>query len=233
MADVKGTNVSGADAVRPATSEPLVMRRAMRGVWPHLPVLLIGSITVCAGAAIATLIAPGLTPVSVFVIGLLVMPPFAALIVVANGIIVSGDATFREWGSGLASSWRRVVTVVGPPVVALALLLTAVHVWQVSGESWVLLPLGVAATVSAIGVLGLTAALPLALERPGLRGTALWLSALFLVARRPLSFIAVACLAGMGVWAATAWSASLLLFVPAPVALVASAAVWSSAARCK
>ncbi|WP_179426500.1 hypothetical protein [Spelaeicoccus albus] len=207
------------------------MRRAVRGVWPHLPVLLIGSIAVCAGAAIATLIAPGLTPVSVLVIALLVIPPFAALIAVANGIVVRGDATVRQWGGSLIRSGWRAVTVAVPPVVALALLLTAVEVWRISGQSWVLVPLGVAATVSAIGVLGLTAALPLALERPGLRGTALWLSALFLVAKRPLSFIAVACLAGMGIWAATAWTASLLLLLPAPVALVASAAVWTSAAR--
>lgn len=211
--------------------ESVVMRRAMRGVWPHLPVLLIGSIAVCAGAAVSALVAPGVTPVSVLAIALLVMPQYTALVAVAGGIILRRDGTFREWGGSFIRSWRTTATVTLPTAAAMALLLVAVHVWQLSGQPWVLVPLGTAATVSAIGILGLTAALPLAAERPGLRGTALWIAALFLVAKRPLPFIAVACLAGLGIWAATVWTASLLLLLPAPVALVASAAVWTSAAR--
>lgn len=213
------------------SGERVVMRRAFRGMWTYLPVLLAGSILVCAVSVLVVLIAPGITPVSVLLIAALVVPAFGALVGVANGIVMRGDSRMRAWGSALVTGWWLTTRLAAAPAVAIALCLVAREVWQRTSSPLALVPVGIAIVVSGILTLGLAAALPLALERRQLRGIRLWASALYLVAKQPIPFVAVICAAAMGVWAATAFSASLLLLVPAPLALLCSAATWSTAAK--
>ena len=71
-----------------------------------------------------------------------------------------------------------------------------------------------------------------AARRPGARPAgALWLAGVGLVARHPTRFVAAVSFVVTALWAATTVSASLLLFLPAPAAIVAALATWTSTPR--
>ena len=97
-----------------------------------------------------------------------------------------------------------------------------------TGSPWFWPSFAMTGAAAVLAVLALTAAMPLAAARPEMRGRALWLTALAVVAHRPTRFVAVGSAVAAGVWAAAAWTASLLLLVPAPAAIVAVTATWTS-----
>jgi hypothetical protein len=204
-----------------------LLSRMLRGIWPSLPALLVASAAQCAAAAVPVLVAPGINPVAILVIALVVAPFTAALAATVNAMAIDGAVTIRTWWRGLRSGWAFGIRQALVPTVAAILFLAALHVWA-GRRGWVLPSLAVTGAATLLTTAGLLAVLPLGVARPRLRGITLWITALHLVTRRPVRFLAALSVAGAGLWAAAAWTASLLLLVPAPATIVMVAAVWTS-----
>lgn len=214
-----------------AQTENEVLTRTLRGLWLSLPALLAASVTLCLAGALTVLVLPGVTPLSVILGAALAGPGSAALVATAGDIASTGHATVRTWWGRLRTLWAFGIRHTLPGGALLAAFLGALTVWHHTAAVWTLPSLGLSGACTLLAFLGLPAVLALGAARPGLRGRLLWTCALHLVARNPLRFLAGPSVALLGVWAATAWSASLLLLVPAPTAVVMSTAVWTSAAR--
>lgn len=231
MSAVAGTVAGGTAGAHgpgraPAADETLA--RTLRHAWPALPALLFGSVAVCLASTVTVLLAPGLTPVSAVLAGLLVAPCAAALTEIGNTLTAGRDATVAGWWRGLRARWRFGTTqglVVAVPVAG---FLAALAVWREGGGAWVLPSLALSGAASVLALPALGVVLPLGGARRDLRGRRLWMCALYLVVRWPHRFLAGPALAVLGVWAAVHWSASVLLLVPGPVAIVAAAAVWTT-----
>ena len=206
-----------------------LLDRILRGIWPSLPALLVGSAAVCAAASVPVLAAPGINPVAVLTAALVVAPFAAALAATGNAIAFDGAATVRTWWRGLRAWWLFGIRQALVPAIAATLFLAAWHVWA-GHRAWALPSLAVSGAATLLAVLGLSAVLPLGIAQPRLRGLPLWITALHLVARRPVRFAAAFSVLVGGAWAATAWTASVLLLVPGPAMIVMAAAVWTSTA---
>ena len=205
-----------------------IIAGTMRGAWPSLPALLVASAGVCAAATVPILIAPGLTPVTVVLYAVLAAPFLAALAAVGNAAAFGDPATIRTWATALRAHCAFAIRHALVPALAGVLFLASLRLWARDHPLWMFPSLALTGAATVLALLGLLAILPLGVARPALRGTILWITALHLVARRPTRFIAVLCLAGLGIWTATAWTASILLLVPAPATLVTVAAVWTT-----
>lgn len=214
-----------------APSENEVLTHTLRGLWPSLPALLAASVALCLAGTLTVLVLPGLSPLSAVLGAALAGPGGAALLATVGDIASTGQATVRTWWLKLRTLWGFGVRNSLPVGAVLAAFLGALAVWQRTSAVWALPSLGLSGACTVLGSLGMPAVLALGAARPGLRGRLLWICALHLVARSPLRFLAGPSVALLGVWAATAWSASLLLLVPAPAAVVMSAAVWTSTVR--
>ncbi|BCJ35119.1 hypothetical protein Athai_26220 [Actinocatenispora thailandica] len=206
-------------------------RRLLRGVWPNLPALLCASVAVCLAATVPVLVAPGVNPVAVALYALLVAPAATALADTVTGIGGTGRATVPGFATRLVRLWPFAVRQALVPAAATVLLLAALRVWTATGSPLLLPSVALTGAASVLAVPAAMAALVLGAARPALRGRRLWVTALHLVARRPVRFAAALCVVVLGVWAAASWSASLLLLLPAPAAIVAVAAVWTTAAE--
>ncbi|BCJ30742.1 hypothetical protein [Actinocatenispora sera] len=206
-------------------------RRLLRGVWPNLPALLCASVAVCVAATVPVLVAPGVNPVAGALYALLVAPAATALADTVTRIGGTGRATVRGFAARLVRLWPFAVRQALVPAVAAVLLLAALRVWTATGSMLLLPSVALTGAATVLAVPAAMAALILGAARPALRGRRLWVTALHLVARRPVRFAAALCLVLLGVWAAASWSASLLLLLPAPAAIVAVAAVWTTAAE--
>ncbi|WP_128560043.1 hypothetical protein [Streptomyces triticagri] len=201
-------------------AEHRALAGTLRGAWPGLPALLAGSATVCAGATLTVLLAPGVTPVSVLVAAVLVGPGAAALARAADD-----GATVRQWWLALRELWRFGLLQCLVAAAPTAAFLVALRLWQETGADWLLLSVGASGAAALFALFALSVALPLGALRPELRGRLLWGCALHLALRRPLRHLAGPCLGVLGVWAAVQWTASLLLLTPGPAMVVAIAAV--------
>ena len=210
--------------------EAEIIRGALRGVWPSLPALLVASAAICLAAVVPIVVAPGINPVAVLVAALACGPLLPALAAVANETTTDGHGTIRTWWTTVLSYWRFGLTTSLVPAVAAALLLVALEVWRATGSAAVVPSFVASGIVTLVAVLGVTAAIPLGTSIPDLRGLQLWRTAVSIVAVRPARFVAVASAAGFGLWAATEASASVLLLVPAPTAIVAVTATWTTVA---
>lgn len=214
--------------MRVASEADTIVARTLRGAWPSLPALLTASAALCVAATIPLLAAPGINAVAVVLYAVLAPPPLIALVAVANAVTVDDGATIRGWYSALRSQSGFAVRQGLLVAVPTELFLAALQVWSRGHPLWALPSLALTGAACVLAICGMLAALPLGLARPTLRGPLLWIAALHLVARRPIRFAAVFSLAGLGLWTAIRWSASLLLLVPAPTALVLVAAVWTT-----
>lgn len=214
-----------------ATAENEALRRLLRGAWPSLPALAVAGTAVCAAGTVAVLLAPGVTPVSVLLAALLTGPWLAALGATADRIGADGEAEIRDWWRGLCTLWRYGAVQTLVPAVPTAAFLAALALWQQTQSPWLLPSLAAGGACAVAGLLALPAALSLGTARPALRGRLLWICAVHLVARHPTRFLAAPSLALLGLSASLRWTASLLLLVPPPVALVASAATATALAR--
>lgn len=206
-------------------------RRLLHGVWPNLPTLLCASVAVCVAATVPVLVAPGVNPVAVALYALLVAPAATALADTVTRIGGTGRASVRGFAVRLVRLWPFAARQALVPAVAAVLLLAALQAWAATGSLLLLPSVALTGAATVLAVPAAMAALILGAARPGLRGRALWVTALHLVARQPVRFAAALCLVVLGVWAAASWSASLLLLLPAPAAVVAVAAVWTTAAE--
>ncbi len=203
----------------------------LRGLWPSLPALLLGSVAVCLAGVVTELIAPGISPVAVLLAALLVSPFLLALMGVLDEVGVHGEAGVATWWHTLHNHWRFAVKHALPAAVPMAIALVSLRIWVRTSSLLVLPSLAVTGGCAVVGGLGLLAVLSLGVARPDLRGRLLWICALHLIARQPLRFLAAPCVAGLGIWAATHWTASLLLLVPAPAMVMTVAAVRTTLLR--
>lgn len=213
------------DSVRAA--QAVVLRRAIRGLWTQLPTLSVAGAAV-AGAAGLTIMISQWSISGLVLLPLLIGPTAAALSAVADDVLARDDTTLRSWWTAIrlfAGFGVRTMIIVGAPAL---LLLGALLALQRSGSPIAYLPVIVSAIVTMITGATVIAVLPLGVSRPRLRGRLLWLTAAHLVARRPVRFLAPVCLLGLGIWAAHALTGTLLILVPAPVALLAGAACWTT-----
>jgi hypothetical protein len=211
------------------TATDAVIRTTLRGAWPSLPALTVASAALCAAATVPTLIAPGVNPIAVLLYALIAAPFLAALCAIANTAAFNDVATIREWTRAVRAYGTFAISQALIPAAAAELFLAAQALWSRSHPLWTLPSLALTGAATVLTLLGLLATLPLGIARPNLRGRLLWVTALHLVARRPSRFLAIFSLTALGLWAATTWTASLLLLLPAPAALVTAAAVWTTA----
>lgn len=207
------------------TVEDDVLARTLRGLWPSLPALLAAAAALCLAGAVTVLVLPGVTPLSVLLGAVLAGAPAAALVATVDEIAATGRAGVRSWWGRLRALWAFGIRHTLLAAALLALFLVALTVWRQRPEPWLLPSLGLSGGCAVLALSALPAVLALGAAREGRSGRLLWLCALHLLARRPLRFLAGPSLALLGVWAATAWSASLLLLVPAPVTVVMVTAV--------
>lgn len=210
--------------------EAEIIRSTMRGVWPSLPALLVASAAVCAAATVPVLLAPGVNPVALLVAAVVCGPCLAALAAVTNEIAFEGQSTTRSWWQAVRRRCSFGLQSALVPAVPAVLFLAAVEVWNATNNPLVWPSFVVTGMTTLVALLGLMAALPLGDAQPDLRGVRLWVVAVPIVAARPSRFIAVASAIGFVVWISTELSASLLLFLPAPAAIVAVTATWTSVA---
>lgn len=200
---------------------------AARLLWSHLPVLLLGSVLVTLAALAPALISPGLTPVGLLVAAVTVGPVWAGLTATTNRLVGTGDAT----AIGLLRDVRRHaaagIRTAAVPGVVLALGVLSLTLWQGTHQLWLLGPLAVTAVVAVLSALAAVVAVPLRV-RTGAHGRELWERAVELTAARPSVPLGVLAAAVLGVLAGTSVTASLLILVPGPLALLTSAALWTA-----
>jgi hypothetical protein len=211
----------------PADQDPVM--QILRHTWSNLPLLLISGTAVSAAAILAELLTPGITPLACIVWPALVGPVFGALQAQINDIALGCSVRptsllryLRRYALLGLGTWA-------VPAVSAALGLLALQWWTSDRSLIAIAPLAVSCAVAALALLGAIAALTLGVSINNLRGSALFLYALHIVARRPIPVVAVVAVMSLGLWAATSISASVLLLVPVPVAITSYAAVWTSA----
>lgn len=211
-----------------AVEQRILLRRSVRGLWPHLPLLTLASVTVCMSACVAALIAPGVTPVSVMLLAVLAAPAVTALAAVANTVVGEDDASFAVWRRAWRTGLHHGVLAVLPLGACGGLFVIAVEVWRHSGQPLLLTSVGVSGAVAACLVPLTAAMVHIVTGLPTLGRRAQWRMAARLVLRWPVRFLAAPVLLGFGAWLAIQAGVSLLLLVPAPVALISAAAFWTS-----
>jgi hypothetical protein len=197
---------------------------AARLLWPNLPVLLIGSLLVAIGWGLVRAVSPQLGWGSVVGVGVLVVPTFAVLL--RGCEVLLADEHF-----GVADLFRTGVRTVLPtlrvialPLVAVLLTLSAVRLWQVSGQAWMVVSVVIGSVVSVLALGVGVVALPYVL-RTGSRVREGWLVGGYIATRNPVPVLGVLAAVTLAVWAAAYLSVALIVLLPAPLALVWAAAV--------
>lgn len=211
-------------------SEAVDLRIALRGMWTQLPVLLIGSVMVSLAAGAGLLLARVSVPLGLLAVALLVAPTTMALIACAGSIVDGEDVGVGDYFAALRSVGPRAIVPALVPAVLVILTLTALLAYRLGGGVF-LVPTGLGTTVTVLGLVALLVALPLRVRHERPRGIALWMLALHVFARTPVPFLAAGCVAGLGTWAAASLSNGLFVLVPAPFAIVLSAAYLASPAE--
>jgi hypothetical protein len=205
-----------------------VVHYLLTGLWPNLPVLLVGGFLVCLGLVLTAVMSRGVNPVSVLLTAVIVAPVFAGLVACGNRIVAGDTVDIGELFRSVAGSWWIGLRVAIVPAFALALTLVAFEV--LNQTRLAIVPLAVSGAVTVVTTLGFTVALPLRVDQPRRNGFALWLTSLHAVARCPVPAVAVVAFAITAVWATASSTVSLVLLVPGPLALVTAAAAWASLA---
>ena len=116
------------------------------------------------------------------------------------------------------------------PTVALLLTLSGVQLWQLSGQAWMLVSVGLGAAVSTLALCTGVVALPYVL-RTGATLRSGWLVSFYIATRNPVPVLAVLSALALSVWAAAYLSFALIVLLPAPLALVWAAAVTGATER--
>jgi len=206
-----------------------LVHNLLTGLWPNLPVLLVGGILICLGLVFTTIVSRGVNPVSVLLTAVIVAPVFAGLVACGHRIIGGDTVDVRELFQSVRKQWWIGLRVALVPAFALALALVALEV--LNQTRLALVPLAVSGAVTVVTTLGSTVALPLALDQPQCTGFTLWLTSLHAVARSPVPAIAVLAFGCTAAWATASSTVSFVLLVPGPLALVTVAAAWAALAR--
>ena len=207
----------------------LILRRVWSSLWRHLPMLSISAAVTAVAAVLAVQSAGGNQLLAPLLLALLVGPSLMALLNVVQGALVDDDTDLRAYLGGLKASALRSTGYSLIPALCLVSLVAAADVYARTGSGFMLISLGVAAAATILAVAGFTVAVPLAVARPELRGVRIWITSWFLLGRWPVRFFAPVALAGLALWVAVSVSSTLVLLLPAPIALLAGAAYWCCA----
>ena len=209
-----------------------VMRRAVRSAWTSLPLYLLGSLVVASALAVTMWMAPGVNLLSVMSLCYLVTPLMAPMIR-ATQVFATSDDTFRlrDYVTTLPTGWTVTVRLASPIMGVLALTAVAFTAWQSSGIDLFLVPLGVGASITVVGVLGFLMAFPLALEDRRRSLGYLWIHGLHLAARGIVPTVAIVATIGLGLWLLLTVSAGLLVVLPGAIAVVWTVAFLTAQSR--
>ena len=212
-------------------TQRLILRRVWSSLWTHLPLLALSAAVTAVSAAFAsaagTLVRGGLlTPV---LLALLAGPTVMALMRVVQGALVEDDIDLRTYLSALRGTAARSAGISVVPAMCLTSLLAALEVYGRTGSGLMLVSLCLAAVASVLTVTGTVVLLPLVVARPALRGARAWAISWHLLGRWPVRFLAPLALAALALWAAVSFASTLVLLLPAPIALLAGAAYWCCA----
>lgn len=214
--------------MEPAPAPGVSLARTLRTCWPVLHVLTVSSAAICLAAVPAVLAGPGITPVALGLFAVLCWPLFAAQVRTCVRMALGAEVTLRGWVRELRRWPRDAGTALVSAAVGSCALL-AWLCWQYTGS--LLFLLGAAASV-AIAVITCLWSLVMAAvdhDRSGWISTAR--RALLVTAARAVPVTATLVLGGLGLWACATWTASLLLLVPAPMAVLLASGVWDGHAR--
>ena len=208
---------------------PDLLPRSLKGLYARLPEVLFGSVVACVAATLPTLVAPGVSPASIFLYGLVLPAAMGVLLSLGDQLALGADE--KLWVSLRAArrAWLPSTLIGLATALPVALVVLTHEVWQQTGAAWVLPCLAVAGALAVVAVLLAAVALPVVLVAPAMPARSVFRLSLTILAFRPVPVVACAVMAGMGVWIAVHWAVSLLLLVPGPVAVALCAAVWTSA----
>lgn len=211
------------------TTAPDVMARALRAVWPNLPVLAIASILCCLALVPSLVVSPGPTPIGALLAAALLGPVWMAVISVTDAIIAGEDRSIRDLLTALPrQAWTGLRTAVVPGALAASTLLAWGMYTDRPSASWLVASIA----LSGAALLFVTLALPFVFSwrlLTGSSGRRLWLGACVQALARPVLALGTLAFAVLAVVAGTSWAFSLLMLTPGPLALLCSVA--SSAAR--
>lgn len=209
----------------------LLLRRVWSSLWSHLPMLAVSAAVTAAAATVASMLGGAvggglLTPV---LLAVLAGPTVMALLRVVQGALVEDDTDLRTYLRSLRATALRSTGFALLPATCLVSLLAALEVHARTGSALVLVSLCLSAAASVLAVTGSVVLMPLAVARPALHGARLWSISWHLLGRWPVRFLAPLALAGIALWAALSLSSTLVLLLPAPIALLTGAAYWCCA----
>lgn len=222
-------------AIHPARHAPadglqrLILRRVWHAPWRHLPTLAVSSVTTAIPVALAMRIAGGSPLLTPLLLALLAGPTLMALLAVVQGALIEDDTDLRTHLRRLRTSALRSTGYSLIPALCLASLIAAIDLYARTESRILLISLGTAIVATVLSISGFMALVPLAVARPELRGVKLWATSWHLVGRWPVRFLAPVVMTGLALWAVFSVSTTLVLLLPAPIALLAGAAYWCCA----
>lgn len=203
---------------------------AARLLWPNLPVLLLGSVLVAVGWSLVRALSPHLGWGSIVGIGLAVVPAFAVLLRGCEVLLTDEHFDTADLFRTGARTFVPALKVTALPTLALLLTLSAIRLWQLSSQAWMLISVGLGAVVSTVALYSGVVALPYVLRTGATLRTG-WLVSFYIATRNPVRVLAVLSAVALGVWAAAYLSFALIVLLPAPLALVWAAAVKEATER--
>lgn len=207
----------------------LILRRVWASLWRHLPMLAISAAVTAVAALLAVQVAGRSQLLTPLLLAGLSGPPLMGLQAVVQGALVDDDTDFQVYLRGLRSAALRGAGHALVPALSVVSLLAAADVYGRTGSAFMLISLGTATAATILSGVGFLALAPLVVARPELRGVRLWSTSWHLLGRWPVRFLAPAILAGLALWVAVSVSSTLVVLLPAPIALLGGAAYWCCA----
>lgn len=207
------------------------LRTALRSLWPSLPTWLTASVLICGTSGATLLAGAGVTPVTLLLGAALTGPAWAATVAAAACALDGEQVSVRTYvGLLRRHAWAGVRTAAVPACIGALELVTVEMLRARPDQTWLYVPVTVGALACLAVALAAVFAFPLRL-RHGLSGRALWLTAASVVAVAPVVPLGVLAAVTLAVLSGTELSASLLLLMPAPLALLDVVAARSATAR--
>ncbi|MDQ4137535.1 MAG: hypothetical protein M3116_01635, partial [Actinomycetota bacterium] len=198
------------------------MARALRAIWPNLPVLAVASLLCCLALVPSLLVSPGPTPIGALLAAVLLGPVWMAVISVTDAIVAGEDRSIRDLLAALPrQAGAGLRTAVVPGTLAASTLLAWGMYSDRPSAAWLVASIA----ISGAGLLFATLALPFAFSwrlLTGSSGRRLWLAACVQALARPVLALGTLAFAVLAVVAGTSWAVSLLMLMPGPLALLCS-----------
>jgi hypothetical protein len=200
-----------------------------RNLWSNLPALVVSSCAVCVAGVVVCIVTPGVTPLSALLWGLVVGPAFCALLGQVVQLASGEEVPVWSYWRYLRATWRLGLSAWAVPALSSCAFLVSVAFWLDAHDSLALLSMAAGGIVAVLSSVAALVSVPLGLQLPSLRGWPLVLLALHVVARRPIPLLGALSVVVIILWGAFQLSASLVLLLPGPFAVVLVAASLTSA----